>query len=61
MMLYNRPPYYPLKSDGTGLGGMANAVTNRQHRFDERTPVSDVGKDFINQCLIKKISQRPPS
>ena len=59
MMLYNRPPYFPSKADGIGIPGITNAVTLRNHKFDDNVQVSDVGKKFINDCLKKKMNERP--
>lgn len=59
MMLYNRPPYFPTKSDVPGIDGVINAVTRRKHKFDENVKVSDSGKDFINLCLEKVADKRP--
>ena len=56
MMLYNRPPYFPTKSDGVGIVGITNAVTLRNHKFEENVQVSLSGKKFINECLKKKMN-----
>lgn len=55
MMLYNKPPYFPTKSDGVGIPGITNAVVKRTHKFDETVQVSEVGKKFINDCLKKNM------
>lgn len=60
-MIYHEYPYLPRKSDGAGLIGLTNAVSNRTHTFSENVQLSDIGKDFINQCLKKRIDQRPSS
>jgi len=59
MMLYNRPPYFPTKADGYGIQGVTNAVTLRNHKFDDNVQVSEVGKKFINDCLKKNMKDRP--
>lgn len=58
-LLYDKYPYYPQKSDGGGLLGMANALANRNHTFDPNVKISDSCKDFINRCLLKKFDKRP--
>lgn len=59
MMLYNKPPYFPTKVDGIGIPGITNAVTKRNHKFDETVQVSEAGKKFMNDCLKKKMNERP--
>ena len=58
-MLYNRPPYFPSKADGIGIQGITNAVTLRNHRFDESVQVTKMGKHFIDDCLKKNMNDRP--
>ena len=58
-MLYNKPPYFPSKADGIGIAGITNAVTLRNHKFDDNVQVTEVGKKFINDCLKKKMNERP--
>lgn len=60
-LLYNVYPFMPGKGDGSGLIGLANAVTNRAHKFDQSVQVSEAGKDFMNMCLRKSIDKRPYS
>lgn len=58
-MLYNKPPFYPNQTDGLGIQGITNAVTNRTHEYDPQITVSDLGKKFMDLCLEKEISLRP--
>ncbi len=57
-LLYDKYPYFPERSDGPGLVGMVNVVTNKVHTFDPNVKVSEECKDFINLCLTKKIDKR---
>ena len=59
IMLYGRPPYFPIKSDGSDFQGLVNAVTKRKHKFDPNVSVSTTCMDFINKCLQKSAEQCP--
>jgi hypothetical protein len=60
MMLYNKPPFFPTRAEGMGIPGITNAVTLRNHKFDDTVQkVSEVCKEFINACLQKLASKRP--
>lgn len=58
MMIYDRPPYFPLKEHGYGINGITRAVNETTHRFDPKIPISDDCKSFINICLEKNPSKR---
>lgn len=59
MMLYNKPPFFPTRTEGMGIPGITNAVTLRNHKFDDSIQVSETCKEFINACLQKQASKRP--
>lgn len=59
MMLYNKPPYFPTKADGLGIAGITNAVTQRNHKFDDSVHITDSGKQFMDDCLKKNMAHRP--
>jgi len=53
-MLYNKPPFFPTRTEGMGIPGITNAVTLRNHTFEDSVQkVSEVCKQFINACLQK--------
>lgn len=53
LMLYNKPPFFPTKTEGMGIPGITNAVLLRTHKFDKNIIVSDSGKKFMDDCLQK--------
>ena len=60
-LLYNKYPFFPTKSDGDGLLGITNCVLNKPLVFDKNVQVSDIGRDFILQCLQKTVDKRSSS
>ena len=57
-MLYNKPPFFPTKVEGMGIPGITNAVTLRNHKFDESVQVSASCKKFVDDCLQKEAKNR---
>lgn len=61
LLLYNKYPYFPTKSDGPGIEGITNCVLKKPLNFDSATEISDNGIDFMTRCLQKPLDKRPIS